>query len=87
MGVGITISDEILKGTYANSVLISHTRGEFLLDFMTVFHPKGILGARVIVSPNHAKRILKALKDNIEMYEKKFGEIKEAEEPISLMPH
>ena len=74
---------DVLKGTYANNVMISHTGGEFLLDFMTVFPPKGILGARIIVSPGHAKRIAGALTENISRYEKKFGTIKEAEEPIS----
>lgn len=81
MDIQVKVSDEVLKGTYANNVLISHTRGEFLLDFMTIFHPKGILGARVIVSPNHAKRLAKALQDNVTKYEKKFGKIEEAEEP------
>ena len=80
-GMQIKVSDEVLKGTYSNGVMITHTRGEFLLDFMTVFHPKGIVGARVIVSPNHAKRFVKALQENIAKYEKKFGTIQEAEEP------
>jgi len=79
--IQIKISDDVLKGVYANNVLITHTRGEFLMDFMTIFHPQGILGARVIVSPSHAKRIVNALNDNIIKYEKKFGVIEEAEAP------
>jgi hypothetical protein len=71
----VTISEEILKGTYSNSINISHTRGEFLLDCMTVFPPKGIIGARIIITPGHAKRLLKALQDNLARYEKAFGEI------------
>ena len=74
-GVSISISDDVLKGTYSNSIMITHTRGEFVLDCMTVFPPKGIIGARVIISPGHAKRLSKALQENILRYEKVFGEI------------
>jgi len=77
----VAVSEDVLKGTYANNVLISHTRGEFVLDFMTIFHPKGILGARVIVSPHHAKRLARALQENIKKYEERFGPLEEAEEP------
>jgi len=80
-GIKIKATDDVLKGTYANNVLISHTGGEFLLDFMMLFPPQGILGARVIVSPGHAKRMVKALQENIARYEQKFGTILEAEIP------
>lgn len=79
--IAIKASDEALRGVYANNVLITHTKEEFLLDFMTLFHPQGVLGARVIISPGHAKRILNALHENIGKYERVFGEIKEAEAP------
>lgn len=78
--VQIKVTEESFKGTYANGAIISHTQTEFLLDFIAIFHQKGILGSRVIVSPNQAKRILRALNENISMFEKKFGEIKEAED-------
>ncbi len=77
----VSISDDILKGTYSNQIMISHTRGEFVLDCMTVFPPKGIIGARVIVSPGHAKRLLKALQDNLSLYEKIYGEIADESPP------
>lgn len=77
----IIIPDDVLKGTYSNNITISHTRGEFVLDCMTVFPPKGIVGARVIVSPGHAKRLLKALQENILRYEKAFGEIPDESPP------
>lgn len=79
--IQIEMANEVLKGTYANSMTVTHTGGEFILDFMTIFPPKGILGARIFVSPNHAKRILKALGNSIQRYEAKFGKIEEAEEP------
>ncbi len=85
--IQIKVSDDVLRGVYSNNVMISHTQGEFLMDFMTIFHPAGILGARVIISPNHAKRIVRALQNNIAMYENKFGEIKEAEEPTITGAH
>lgn len=79
--IQIKVSDEVLKGFYANNVLFMHTKGEIVMDFMTILPPNGVLGARVITSPQHAKRFAKALQDNIAMYEKSFGEIKEIEDP------
>lgn len=81
----IKVSDEVFKGTYANNVLISHTRGEFILDFMTIFYPQGqpqgVLGARIIITPSHAKRLAKAIIGNVAQYEKNFGEIAEDAAP------
>ena len=77
----VSVSDDILKGTYSNQAMIVHTRGEFVMDFMTVYPPKGIIGARVIISPGHAKRLLRALQQNIAQYEKQYGEIGEEPPP------
>ncbi len=77
----IKISDDILKGTYANQMVVSHTREEFILDFMNIFPPEGVVNARVIISPGHMKRILKALSNNLQTYEKKFGPLTEASAP------
>jgi hypothetical protein len=79
--VQIKINEESFKGAYSNAAIISHTQSEFLLDFISVFHGKGLLTSRVIVSPNQAKHVLRALGDNIANYEKNFGEIKEAADP------
>lgn len=84
-GAMVTISDDVLKGTYSNSISISHTRGEFLLDCMTLFPPKGVIGARVIISPGHAKRLLGALQENIARYETAFGEIPNESPPAQNM--
>jgi len=78
--IQIKINEESFKGTYANGTIFSHTQSEFVLDFVTAFHGKAVLSSRIIVSPNHAKRILRALNDNIATYEKNFGPIKEAED-------
>ncbi len=79
--IKIKITDEILKGVYANNMVVAHTREEFLLDFINIFPPGGIVNARVIISPGHLKRLITALKDNMKKYEEKFGEIREAPEP------
>ena len=80
-GVGIKITDEILRGAYANNMVVAHTKEEFFVDFINVIPPQGIVTARVIISPGHMKRILKALSENIGKYETKYGEISEAPEP------
>ena len=73
--------DEDLKGKYSNLMQITHTQEEFVLDFFLVIPPQGTLASRVILSPGHLKRMIKALEDNIEKYEVKFGKIQEAESP------
>jgi len=60
---------------------VTHSSEEFLLEFANAIPPVGAVVARVFISPGHLKRIIKALSDNLERYEKKFGEVKEAEEP------
>lgn len=77
----IKASDDALKGTYANLMQVQHTKEEFVLDFFNVLPPQGLLNARVITSPGHLKRIVAALKDNLDRYEKQFGKIAEADAP------
>ncbi len=77
-GIRIKINDDVLKGTYANNAVIGHTREEFIIDFINVFPPEGIVTARIIVSPGHMKRILRAMQENLKKYEEKYGEIQEA---------
>ena len=79
--IQIKIKDEDLKGNYSNLMQIMHTKEEFMLDFFMVTPPNGVLSSRVIMSPGHMKRMINALKDNLEKYEGKFGKIQEAEIP------
>jgi len=79
--IQIKAQDEDLKGKYSNLMQITHTQEEFVLDFFLVIPPQGTLASRVILSPGHLKRMIKALHDNIEKYEGKFGKIQEAESP------
>jgi hypothetical protein len=73
--VQIKASDEKLAGSYANMMQVSHTREEFVLDFVNLFPPSGQLVSRILVSPAHAKRIMAALEDNIKKYEAQFAKI------------
>ncbi len=68
-------------GVYANSMLVTHTREEFVMDFSFITPPMGTVIARIITSPGHIKRIISALQDNVKKYEAKFGTIIQAEEP------
>ena len=76
--IKINFPPNLQGGVYANQMTVIHTHDEFILDFLMVAPPAGSVTARVIVSPAHAKRIVKVLMDNIGKYEEKFGSIKEA---------
>lgn len=79
--MNIKITDEELKGRYSNLVRISHTREEFILDFINMVPPQGAVTARIITSPGHLKRLIRALDSNVKLYEQNFGLIQEAAEP------
>jgi hypothetical protein len=80
-GLNVKIDDEELKGRYSNLLRITHTREEFILDFINLVPPQGIVTSRIVTSPGHLKRIIRALAANLERYEQTFGEIQEAPEP------
>jgi len=71
----IELNDEIAQGTYANLAIITHSSSEFILDFIRVMPglPKAGVQSRIILAPEHAKRLLRALEDNIRKYEANFG--------------
>ena len=76
--LNIAIDENVGEGTYANLVLIAHTAAEFVLDFARVMPgvPKTKIQSRIIMAPQHLKGFVKALQDNVERFEKRFGEIK-----------
>ncbi len=74
--VSINTGDEMSRGRYSNSLLVSHTPEEFILDWILNSPGGASLVSRIIVSPGHMKRIVSALKDNLEKYEERLGEIK-----------
>ncbi len=79
--IPVKIPEQVLQGVYANQMVVSHTREEFLLDFINLFPPSGVMNARVIVSPGHLKRMIRALQENLARYETRHGKIIEAEPP------
>ncbi len=81
--IQIKVPDEIMKGAYANAMAVFHTREEFVIDFLNVFPPAGIATARIITSPGHVKRIIRALQENLTRYENQFGKVEEAAPPHS----
>ena len=82
--INIELSEEIAEGEYANLAMIAHSSSEFVIDFIRLMPgiPKAKVKARIVITPEHAKRLLAALADNIQRFEGSFGSIKQTlEEP------
>jgi hypothetical protein len=79
--IKVRFPEKIMGGSYANHMVVLHTKEEFIMDFIMASPPAGSVTARVITSPGHMKRIINALQDNVKKYEEKFGKIKEAQPP------
>jgi Protein of unknown function (DUF3467) len=86
--LNIEISEEVAEGQYANLAIITHSHAEFVLDFVNVMPgtPKSRVKSRIILTPQHAKRLMNALRENIEKFEQASGVIKDLEE-IQLPMH
>lgn len=84
--IQVKIPDALVSGTYANAMMVSHTKEEFILDFANLFPHQGAgaVVARVLTSPGHAKRIMAALTDNLKKYEAQFGQIEESKATDSI---
>ena len=80
-GLNVKIDDEELKGRYSNLLRIAHTREEFILDFINLVPPQGIVTSRVVTSPGHLKRIVRVLAATLERYEQVHGKVREAPDP------
>jgi Protein of unknown function (DUF3467) len=80
--LNIEISEEVAEGTYANLAIITHSHAEFVIDFVNVMPgtPKSKVKSRIIFTPQHAKRFMKALTENITRYEAANGSIKDLED-------
>ena len=76
-GLNIELSEEVSEGTYSNLAIINHSPSEFIVDFIQMMPgiPKAKVKSRVILTPQHAKRLMRALNDNISKFEGQFGEI------------
>ena len=79
--ISIELKEDIAQGIYSNLAIITHSPAEFIVDFIRVMPgvPKADVKSRIILTPEHAKRLLHALKDNITKYESVHGPIKNAE--------
>lgn len=82
--INIELSEEMAEGVYANLAMIAHSNSEFVVDFIRLMPgvPKAKVKARIILTPEHAQRLLVALQDNISKYENNFGEIRQTNDPI-----
>lgn len=82
--LNIELTDEVAEGIYSNLAIITHSRSEFVIDFVKMLPgiPKAKVKSRIILTPQHAKRLLKALQDNIQKFESMHGEVKEADQQM-----
>ncbi len=73
--LSLELKPEVAKGSYSNLAIISHSRSEFIIDFATTLPGlvKPEIGNRIIMTPEHAKRLMNAIFDNISKYEAQFG--------------
>jgi Protein of unknown function (DUF3467) len=80
--LNIEISEEVAEGEYANLAIITHSHAEFVIDFVNVMPgtPKSKVKSRIILTPQHAKRFMKALTENVARFETANGNIQDLEE-------
>ena len=84
----IELKPDVAKGSYSNLAIITHSHSEFIIDFATMLPglPKPEVGNRIIMTPEHAKRLYLALQDNINKYESQHGQISLGGEPKATFP-
>ena len=85
-GLNIELSEEVAQGSYSNLAIINHSPSEFVLDFIQMMPgvPKAKVKSRIILTPQHAKRLMKALTDNINKFEDQNGVINDIDNGQSL---
>ena len=89
--INIELDEKIAEGIYFNLAIINHSSSEFVLDFVSIMPgiPKAKVKSRIVLTPQHAKRLLKAIGENIHRFEVAHGEIKDTEQtpiPLSFGP-
>ena len=79
----IELDEKTAEGIYSNLAIINHSSSEFVLDFVSIMPgiPKAKVKSRIVLTPQHAKRLLKAIGENIHRFEVAHGEIKDTEQP------
>ena len=85
--INIELDDSTSLGIYSNLAIITHSSSEFILDYIRIMPgvPKGKVKSRIVMTPEHAKKLYRALSDNLSKYEKSHGKIKETDQ-ISTIP-
>src|ERR1700712_1619319 len=80
--INIEITEQVAEGSYANLAIITHSHAEFVIDFVNVMPgtPKSKVKSRIIFTPQHAKRFMKALTENVSRFEAASGKIQDLEE-------
>ncbi len=77
----IELSEEIAEGIYSNLAIITHSQSEFVIDFIKIMPgvPKARVKSRILLTPQHAKRLVKALAENLQKFEHVNGKIKDVD--------
>jgi len=89
--INIELDEKVAQGIYSNLAIINHSQSEFVIDFISIMPgvPKSKVKSRIVLTPQHAKRFLKALSDNVKRFENAHGEIKDFQQtpmPINFGP-
>lgn len=79
--IKVRVPENLQAGTFANNTMISHSREEFIIDFLMVAPPGGHVVSRVVVTPSHMKRMIATMQDNLQKYERNNGPVILAEVP------
>ncbi|MDQ3192110.1 MAG: DUF3467 domain-containing protein [Bacteroidota bacterium] len=84
--LNIELSEEVAEGVYSNLAIITHSNSEFVVDFIKIMPgvPKAKVKSRIVLTPQHAKRLMFALKDNISKFEDVHGEIEFNNDPNAM---
>ena len=88
-GIDIELDADVAQGHYSNLAIIAHSPSEFVVDFATLLPglPKAKVKSRIILTPEHAKRLLLSLQENVMRYENTFGSINISKQPIGFKNH
>ncbi|GAB4133574.1 MAG: DUF3467 domain-containing protein [Bacteroidia bacterium] len=86
--LNIELSEEVAEGVYSNLAVITHSNSEFVIDFIKIMPgvPKAKVKSRILLTPQHAKRLMKALKENVARFESANGVISDTEYPNNAFP-
>ncbi len=86
--INIELSEEVAQGIYSNLAIITHSESEFVIDFVRIMPgiPKAQVKSRIVLTPEHALRLVDALDDNIAKYEAAHGKIKDVKGSAPAMP-